>query len=181
MSHHKNQEQEILDTQQDTELQEHGEQRLELTESIGTTGQLGQPCEISVVLIKDVPDVWEEVYPIIDRCQRYANGELYTQDYLEMILDGNIQLWVASDKEKIFAAMLTEFIAYPRKKVLRIIAIAGNRMESWMEFFPALEAAALGVGCTGLEAQGRKGWLRVLKDWECSYHVLTKDIKNRLQ
>jgi len=181
MPHHKNQEQEILDTLLETEPQTHSVTTLEQTESTGTTEQLGQPCEISVVLAKDVPDVWEEVYPIIDRCQRYANGELYTQDYLEMILDGNIQLWIASDKEKIFAAMLTEFIAYPRKKVLRIIAIAGNRMESWMEFFPALEAAALNVGCTGLEAQGRKGWLRVLKDWECSYHVLTKDIKNRLQ
>ena len=181
MSHHKNQEQGILDTPQDMELPEHGEQRLELTESTGTTEQPGQPCEVSIVCIKDVPSLWEEVYPIIDRCQRYANGELETQDYLQMILDGSIQLWVASDKEKIFAAMLTEFIAYPRKKVLRIIAIAGNRMESWMEFFPALEAAALKVGCTGLEAQGRKGWLRVLKDWECSYHVLTKDIKHRLQ
>ena len=181
MSHQKNQEQEILDTPQETEPQTHSVTTLEQTESTGTTEQLGQPCEVSIVSIEDAPKVWEEVYPILDRCQRYANGELYTQDYLEMILDGNVQLWVASDKEKIFAAMLTEFIAYPRKKVLRIIAVAGNRMESWMKFFPALEAAALGVGCTGLEAQGRKGWLRVLKDWECSYHVLTKDIKHRLQ
>ena len=98
-----------------------------------------------------------------------------------MVENGDMQLWVATDEGVIFAAMLTEFVVYPRKKVMRIVAIAGEEMDRWMRFFPALEAAAVRVGCTGIEAFGRKGWLKVLKDWKCSYHVLTKDIKHRLQ
>ena len=181
MSHHKNQEQEILDTQQDTEPQAHGEQRLGQTESTGTTEQLGQPCNVALVDVDKVASIWEEVYPLIDKAQVYAAGELDTQDFFAMIENGDMQLWIAEDDGDIFAMMLTEFVQYPRKKVMRIVSIGGEGMNRWMKYFPALEAAALSVGCTGFEIFGRKGWLRVLKDWKCSYHVLTKDIKHRLQ
>ena len=181
MPHHKNQEQETLDTQQDTELQAHGEPRLELTESTGTTEQPGQPCNVALVAADKVASIWEEVYPLLDMAQVYAAGELDTQDYFAMIENGDMQLWIAENDGGIFAMMLTEFVQYPRKKVMRIVSIGGKEMNRWMKYFPALEAAALSVGCTGFEVFGRKGWLRVLKDWKCSYHVLTKDIKHKLQ
>ena len=181
MPHHKNQEQGILDTQQDMELPEHGEPHLELTESTGTTEQLGQPCNVALVDVDKVASIWEEVYPLLEKAQVYAAGELDTQDFFDMIKNGDMQLWIAEDDGGIFAMMLTEFVKYPRKKVMRIVSIGGKEMNRWMKYFPALEAAALSVGCTGFEIFGRKGWLRVLKDWECSYHVLTKDIKHRLQ
>ena len=181
MPHHKNQEQGILDTQQDMELPEHGEPHLELTESTGTTEQLGQPCNVALVDVDKVASIWEEVYPLLEKAQVYAAGELDTQDYFDMIESGDMQLWIAEDDGGIFAMMLTEFIQYPRKKVMRIVSIGGREMNRWMKYFPALEAAALSVGCTGFEVFGRKGWLRVLKDWKCSYYVLTKDIKHKLQ
>jgi hypothetical protein len=181
MSHQKNLEQEISDTQPDMEQPEHGEQLLEQTESIGTTEPLGRPCEVSLIDPKEVESIWPIVYPLIDKCHRYSNGELETQDFLGMITSGAMQLWVATDENLIFAAMITELVKYPRKKVMRIIAIGGEGMKRWMRFFPALEAAALQAGCTGLETLGRKGWLKVLKDWECTYYILTKDIKYRLQ
>ena len=181
MPHHKNQEQGILDTQQDMELPEHGEPHLELTESTGTTEQLGQPCNVALVDVDKVASIWEEVYPLLEKAQVYAAGELDTQDYFDMIESGDMQLWIAEDDGGIFAMMLTEFVQYPRKKVMRIVSIGGREMNRWMKYFPALEAAALSVGCTGFEVFGRKGWLRVLKDWKCSYYVLTKDIKHKLQ
>ena len=181
MPHHKNQEQGILDTQQDMELPEHGEPHLELTESTGTTEQLGQPCNVALVDVDKVASIWEEVYPLLEKAQVYAAGELDTQDYFAMIESGDMQLWIAEDDGGIFAMMLTEFVQYPRKKVMRIVSIGGSEMHRWMKYFPALEAAALSVGCTGFEVFGRKGWLRVLKDWKCSYYVLTKDIKHKLQ
>ena len=181
MSHQKNQDQGILDTQQDMELPEHGEPHLELTESTGTTEQLGQPCNVALVDVDKVASIWEEVYQLLEKAQVYAAGELDTQDYFDMIESGDMQLWIAEDDGGIFAMMLTEFIQYPRKKVMRIVSIGGRGMNRWMKYFPALEAAALSVGCTGFEVFGRKGWLRVLKDWKCSYYVLTKDIKHKLQ
>ena len=181
MPHHKNQEQEILDTLPETEPQTHSVTTLEQTESTGTTEQLGQPCNVALVDADKVSSVWEEVYPLLEKAQVYAAGELDTQDFFDMIKNGDMQLWIAEDDDGIFAMMLTEFVQYPRKKVMRIVSIGGSEMHRWMKYFPALEAAALSVGCTGFEIFGRKGWLRVLKDWKCSYHVLTKDIKHRLQ
>jgi len=181
MPHHKNQEQGILDTLQETEPQTPSETTLELTESTGTTEQHGQPCNVALVSADKVASIWEEVYPLIDKAQVYAAGELDTQDFFAMIENEDMQLWIAEDDNGIFAMMMTEFVQYPRKKVMRIVSIGGSEMNRWMKYFPALEAAALSVGCTGFEIFGRKGWLRVLKDWKCSYHVLTKDIKYRLQ
>ena len=181
MPHHKNQEQEILDTLPETEPQTHSVTTLEQTESTGTTEQLGQPCNVALVDADKVSSIWEEVYPLLEKAQVYAAGELDTQDFFDMVKNGDMQLWIAEDDGGIFAMMLTEFVQYPRKKVMRIVSIGGKEMNRWMKYFPALEAAALSVGCTGFEVFGRKGWLRVLKDWKCSYHVLTKDIKHKLQ
>ena len=181
MPHNKNQEQEILDTLPETEPQTHSVTTLEQTESTGTTEQLGQPCNVALVDADKVASIWEEVYPLLEKAQVYAAGELDTQDFFKMIENGDMQLWIAEDDNGIFAMMLTEFVKYPRKKVMRIVSIGGSEMNRWMKYFPALEAAALSVGCTGFEIFGRKGWLKILKDWKCSYHVLTKDIKHRLQ
>ena len=181
MPHQKNQEQGILDTPQDTEPQAHGEQRLGQTESTGTTEQPGLPCNVALVPADNASSVWEEVYPLLEKAQVYAAGELDTQDFFDMVKNGDMQLWIAEDDDGIFAMMLTEFVRYPRKKVMRIVSIGGKGMNRWMKYFPALEAAALSVGCTGFEIFGRKGWLRILKDWKCSYHVLTKDIRHKLQ
>ena len=91
-----------------------------------------------------------------------------------------MQLWLAMEDEEILAAMVSQIVSYPRKRILRIIAIGGGQMDRWLPFLPGLEEWALENGATALEAWGRKGWLKVLEDWKCSYHVLTKDLKTRM-
>ena len=181
MSHQKNQEQGILDTQQDTETQEHGEQRLGQTESTGTTEQLGQPCNVALVSADKVASIWEEVYPLIDKAQVSASGELDTQDFFAMIENEDMQLWIAEDDNGIFAMMLTEFIQYPRKKIVRVITVSGKDMSMWYDFLPMLEGYAVRNGCSSLEAWTRKGMTRKLKDWKHSYDIITKDLKQRMQ
>jgi len=53
-------------------------------------------------------------------------------------------------------------------------------MDGWIKYLPLIEDWALSVGCTSLECWGRKGWLKILKDWKCSYHILTKDLTSRM-
>ena len=138
-------------------------------------------CKIFYIHADKATKVWPQIYPLLDKCHRYSNGEIETQDFLDMIVEGNMHLYIATVDEVIIAAMLAEFVMYPRKKIMRIVAIGGEGMDKWMKFFPDLEATALSVGCTGLEAWGRKGWERILKDWDSTYTVYTKDIKHRLQ
>jgi len=88
-----------------------------------------------------------------------------------------MQLWVAVEQRQVIAAMVTQIIPYPRKKVLRIIAIGGSGMERWISFLPKVEQFARNLECDSLEAWGRKGWKKILTDWSDSYIVFTKKLR----
>ena len=127
-----------------------------------------------------IDDIWTDVEPHLERCVPHSEGELETEDFHQLLANGEMQLWLAMEDEEILAAMVSQIVSYPRKRILRIIAIGGGEMDRWHPFLPALEEWALENGATALECWGRKGWLRVLDDWKCSYHVLTKDLKSRM-
>jgi hypothetical protein len=110
----------------------------------------------------------------------HSEGELEPEDFYEALTNAEMQLWVAVNDGDIIASMVSQIIPYPRKQVLRIISIAGKGVEQWMQFLPMVEDWALSVGCTSLECWGRKGWLKILKDWKCSYHIITKDLTARM-
>ena len=95
-----------------------------------------------------------------------------------------MQLWVALSEGSVIAAMITEIVQYPRKRVLRVITIAGKDgygMSKWYGFLPLIEGFALNNDCSSLEAWTRKGMAKKLIDWEHKYMVITKDLKQRMQ
>lgn len=134
-----------------------------------------------IVDIKDVQYVWPKVEPMLDKvCQR-SQGELLAKDYLPYIMDGDMQLWLALDEDKIVISMVTQFIHYPQKKILRVIAISGEKfLEAHENFNDMFESFAIDNGCTALELWGRKGWKKMLPEWNDSYIVYTKEIKERM-
>ena len=142
--------------------------------------QHGYNCKIALVSPDDVDVVWENIAPHIRQVINKSEGEATIDDYYEHIANAAMQLWVAIEDKDILACMVTQIAPYPSKRVLRIIALGGVDMERWIDFLPDIEHWAMGMGCTSLEAWGRKGWLKVLKDWKCSYHILTKDLKSRM-
>ena len=142
--------------------------------------QHGSNCRVILVSNEDVPYIWENVLPHIEAMEPHSEGELSPVDFYEALTNAEMQLWVAIEKKEILASMITQIVPYPRKRVLRIISIGGEDMEKWLGFMSLLEEWALSVGCTSLECWGRKGWLKVLKDWKCSYHIITKDLTARM-
>ena len=139
----------------------------------------GQSCRVALILPEDVEVVWPHVENHIERSAARAEGELTPADYLAFLINGQMHLWVAIEDKNVIAAMVTQVIVYPRKRVLRIIAIGGEGMERWKQFFPMLENFAASLNCTSLEAWGRKGWKKILKDWKSSYIVYTYDLQKK--
>ena len=95
-----------------------------------------------------------------------------------------MQLWTALSEGSVIASMITEIVVYPRKRVLRVITIAGKDgrgMSRWYGFLPLVEGFALSNNCSSLEAWTRKGMAKKLTDWEHKYMVITKDLKSRMQ
>jgi len=138
-------------------------------------------CKVALVEAEDVDMVWDDVSPLIEKALRHAEGELIPDDIKKHLDSANLRLWVALKDKDVIAAMVTEIIQYPRKKIVRVITLAGKDMSLWYDFLPVLEGYAIRHGCSSLEAWTRKGMTRKLKDWKHSYDIITKDLKQRMQ
>ena len=134
-----------------------------------------------IIQPEDVAYVWEEVAPLLDTVKEHTEGELETDDFLEPLTHGDMQLWIATEGSTVHGVMVTQLIPYPQKKILRIISLAGDNFEELRDFQEMIEAFAVKTGCTALEMWGRKGGKKLLPDWEDTYVVSTKDLKHRMQ
>ena len=130
---------------------------------------------------EDVAYVWEEVVPLLARVAPHTEGELEPDDYIEPLTHGDMQLWVVIENKHVNAALVTQIVPYPQKKVLRLISLAGEDFQEIKDFLEMVEVFALKNECSALEMWGRKGWKKLLSDWKDSYIVYTKDLKTRMQ
>ena len=138
-------------------------------------------CKVALVEAEDVDMVWDDVAPLIEKALLHAEGELIPDDIKKHLDTSELRLWVALENKDVIAAMVTEIVQYPRKKIVRVITLAGKDMSMWYDFLPMLEGYAIRSGCSSLEAWTRKGMTRKLKDWKHSYDIITKDLKQRMQ
>ena len=134
-----------------------------------------------IVAPEDIAYIWEEVAPLLDKVQEHTEGEVESDDFLEPLTHGDMQLWIVTEDSILHSVMITQIIPYPQKKVLRVISLAGSEFNKLNEFQAMLESFAIRTGCSSLELWGRKGWKKLLPDWESNYIVYTKDLKNRMQ
>jgi hypothetical protein len=134
-----------------------------------------------IVQPEDIAYIWEDVAPLLEMVQEHTEGELETDDFLEPLTHGNMQLWIATEEKDIHAVMVTQFVIYPQKNILRIISLAGDDFEKIRNFQEMIEGFAIKNECTALEMWGRKGWKKLLPDWRDTYIVYTKDLKHRMQ
>ena len=142
---------------------------------------MGKTLKAQIVQPEDVAYIWEEVAPLLDKVKEHTEGEFETDDYLEPLTHGDMHLWIATEYSDVKAAMVTQFAIYPQKNILRIVSMAGDDFEEIRGFQDMIEAFAVRMGCSALEMWGRKGWKKLLPDWNDTYIVYTKDLKHRMQ
>jgi hypothetical protein len=182
MKRHQDHEPEISDSP--TELTGIRDRAKEFISQTPLPHQSGQNCKVLLVSPSDISVVWDDVVEFIDLALKHSEGELISDDLILPLNNGEQNLWVALEEGEIIAAMITEIIPHPRKRVLRVITIGakdGHGMDKWYDFLPAVEGFALNNECSSLEAWTRKGMARKLKDWKHTYMVITKELKGRMQ
>ncbi len=128
----------------------------------------------------DIPYIWHEVKPLIDKVLNRTNGEMLSEDVLNLLLNRKQHLFIGGDVEKdeILSALVAEIINYPRKKVFRIITWStksGRDADFWLTLFDTIEDFARNQNCVSIEAWARKGLARRLK-WDNEYSVITKNL-----
>jgi len=114
-----------------------------------------------------------EVWPHVEHWLRKAlerggvNG-----DFAELengVLHGNDLLWIGLDGSRVISAGVTSLC----NGVCELLAYGGARHDELLE---TIEQFARAEGCTKVRVRGRKGWLRVLKDYRQPYIVLERSL-----
>lgn len=115
----------------------------------------------------------------LERCRKwisdaleYSEGTHEFGDIVKAVTSGKMQLWCGER-----AAIVTEIVCYPNKKVLHIF-LAGGEMDAVLDMEASIIHWAKQQGCRSLTLAGRKGWVKTLanRDWKHAHTVLAKEI-----
>ena len=131
-----------------------------------------------IVNPRDIPYLWNQVKPLIDKALKHGSGEVTSNDLLKLLLEGQNELWCGIDQTGVTSAGITEIVTYPQKRILRIITWAtrsGKDQELWTGALSNVERYARQNQCELLEAYARKGLARKLK-WDSELVLITKNL-----
>ena len=135
------------------------------------------PSSASVKLYCVAPElldqVWPRIAPFIKKSVLRGTYVDYSETERRVFL-GNHQLWVVADGNEFLAAGITSLEHANGYLNCRIIALGGKQMKRWFHLFPAIEQFARDEGCKVIRVMGRKGWTRLLKDYQATRVMMEK-------
>jgi hypothetical protein len=120
--------------------------------------------QISLVPPQFLDDAWEHVKDYIEVAVEQTDGRYTIEDAYTLVKERGYLLWVALGEHEMKGAVITCFLHYPRKKALHIMFLGGAEGRAWKEaMLKMLQRFAKDQSCDIIEASGREGWSRVLK------------------
>ena len=128
-----------------------------------------------LVPAKDVPKIWNELEPLIDKSLSYSTEELEAFDFLIPILQGRVFLWVGIEEDEIETVFICEPQQHATQTSLFIHSIAtksGHGYENWHPLLEDIKNFAKINGCDFIEAKVRKGLAKKLK-WDDTHSYVT--------
>jgi hypothetical protein len=132
----------------------------------------------------NLPKIWHEIKPLIDKAFKHNQGERTANDMLEQLMHDELHLLISTDdKYELTGVIVAEELIHPLKKELFVWTWAtanGNADEFCYEAFEnALIGIAESTGCHYISTWCRKGLAKkmtTLRGWEDSYSVITKHL-----
>lgn len=125
---------------------------------------VGQNCKVCGIRSDNVEYVWPKIREFVTEALTHSRGEVNTDDVFTCLLNQLMQLWIAYDDDnEIKACLVTQIITYPRRKFLRVVVLSGEGMEDWEHGWVFVETWARAMGCDGVEAFARRGFVRRAK------------------
>lgn len=111
-----------------------------------------------------IEGAWPAVKHMIEDALEHGTGRMDADDVLSLLKSGGMGLWVIINEEgtpEVLAALVTEMVDYPQKRVLDLSLMGGRRADLWLHILPQLETFAASAGCQQVQIHGRAGWGRV--------------------
>ncbi len=121
--------------------------------------------EVSVVLSEHIELVWPKIEAYIKGAADYTYNRFTADDIKKDLSNRPQQLWIAYDEEKIYGAVVTEIIVYPRMTTLMMHFTGGEKLPRWKQpMLKLLQRFAKDHGCSVIESYGRPGWEKVFRN-----------------
>jgi hypothetical protein len=133
--------------------------------------------KVSLVPANAVTNVWDKIEELVDKVIPYTYGRMIAADVLHNLIINHYHLWIIEKEDTIKAIAITEFMKYPRKTVLLINFISGDKLSEWIEELDrVLVKFSKETGCDFLEACGRAGWERKVTrlGWKKKFTIVEK-------
>ena len=125
---------------------------------------------------EDIDGIWDKVKHEIVR----TNGEFLDENDVKSFLkEGNHVLWIVKEEnsEDIVGVITLEFAFYPRHKIGRVVTCAGRRLHEWInKTVYELEQWAIKEGCSHMDMFARKGWKKILTEYNEDCVLLRKKL-----
>lgn len=117
--------------------------------------------------------LWPKVAPMMHAAVKRTNL-CHTDDLDNDILRGDGLLWVATEGNEIHAAATVSLQKMNDGMVCVITACAGDGIDNWLELIGPIEEWAKVEGASSVRIYGRRGWKRVLPDYQETNIVIEK-------
>lgn len=135
----------------------------------------------------NLDDVWSLVKKDISEALSYSGNHTDSQFVYDCVKENKMQLWVVWDKdksttlEKYFGVVVTEIVKRKLIQSCNIFIVTGKHRQKWQHLISVLEDFALKNNCTNMELIARKGWERIMEqfNYKKTHVVLEKSITNK--
>lgn len=135
--------------------------------------------EITGVHSENIPLIWEEIKPLVEKALFYTQGEYESEDIYNLLMYQQMQLWIAAEDTDLFGCVVTEIRVFPRKKVGHVVLVSGHDLDAWSFLHDTIEEWFYAQGCDFLRSEGRFGWKpKVAKlGYEPQYVIYSKCLR----
>jgi hypothetical protein len=117
--------------------------------------------------------IWPHAEGLLDKAMR-RNDLGSIVDVREDVLAANALLWIVWDGWKIVAALVTKIIKPHDTKICILVACGGEG--DWPSLIETIEEYARGQDCAITRIYGRRGWLRVLKEYKITRVIMDREL-----
>jgi len=125
-----------------------------------------------------VQSVWEMAYEPLKKAVDRNKG-FTMDDILDNLLRRMMQMWISVTDENEIEAV-AQMQVYPQKKTCLLLFLGGQDTDHWRPFMRDLEQWAIQSGCTDMEFIGRRGWVKIMTDYDPVETVYRKTLRKQL-
>lgn len=129
------------------------------------------------------PTEWSNVHDLLQPAIERSGGRWTMSDLLLALCTANQQLWITKEGDEIVAAMTTQIVDYPSKRMLAVQFLGGRDFDEWSnDLLSLLERFAIDMSCHGIEAVGRFGFWPFFKGrgYKKSYCTYQRDFSEEM-